>query len=215
MMKKMILVSMVLNYSIFGAFGLGTTPQYSNAALNTAYQGIQQKAIDVSTAEVASRAGTETDVVQCFEEEFLTDAEQDAPISEKRKMQRAMGLIRAVGKMQTVSGLSLEASDLHETVALDFYHKEINLEAEKAGLWTAKLGWTAVTVASVGAILVASQMDKRDSSFLVVGGIGGIGSAVGVPMLVSTMGKEEKLTTHIAQVQTMKNRWEESFTAQK
>lgn len=211
MMKKIILLSMVINYSIVS--GWGNTREYNNAALNSAYQAIQQKVINVSTGEVACKAGTQADVAESFKEEFLSDPDEDAPISEKRRVQRSMALIRAVSKAQAVSGLSLEVSDLHETIALDFHNKEQALEAEKNGLWGSKLGWGACTVVGVCGIVVATQMGggRNKSAAQLIGGMSVLATTVGGAKFISTIGKEEKLKTHIIQIQVMKNGWENSF----
>ncbi len=213
MMKKIIVLSMIANYSFVSGWG-NNNPPYNNAVLNSAYQSIQQKAINVSTSEVASRAGTETDIAGCFKEEILTDAAEDAPISEKRKMKKSMALIRAAYQARKVSGLTLEVSDFYETVALDFDNKERSLEAEKAGLWGSKLGWGLFTVVGVGGLALTAKIvrDRGDKTAAqIIGGGSVLAVTVGGGKLISTIGKEEKLKTHIAQAQTMKNAWENSF----
>lgn len=209
MMKKIILLSVLINYSVISAVSWSNGPQYENAALNSAHQAIQQRAINLSTSEVAGRAGTERDVAQCFEEEFLTDVAENAPISEKRKMQRTMTLVRAAHQAQPVSGLTLEVNDLVETVSLDFQNKEESLVREKEGLWSAKIGWGTLMVISLGVGLCATQM--RGNGQMIAGGVGVGATMLGGAKFYSTIGKEGKLKIHIARVQTMKNGWENSF----
>src|SRR5438552_2869633 len=83
MMKKIILLSIVINSGIAFGFGLRSNPQYNNAALNSAHQEIQEL-MNLPASEFARRRGTETDVVKYFEKTILTNAAEDEPISKER-----------------------------------------------------------------------------------------------------------------------------------
>jgi hypothetical protein len=194
--------------NIFG-WGLAPNPQYNNAALNAAHAAINRKAINLSTEAVVQRAGTEDDVAKCFKEEFLEDAPFNAPISEKRKMQRIMGDIRAIHNQKQVDGTTLEVTEFTEDVALDFQDKEKDLQIEMAGLYGTKVALGAGIITGVVVMGVGPKVGK--DAGMAIAGLGGCLSLGCGVSLAYVWNKEDKLKTHETKVQTMKNEWEERF----
>jgi hypothetical protein len=52
---------------------------------------------------------------------------------------------------------------------------------------------------------------RNKSAAQLIGGMSVLATTVGGAKFISTIGKEEKLKTHIIQIQVMKNGWENSF----
>jgi len=214
MMSAAILVSCFGSNLIGGMFAT-PTQQYKYGSLTSARAEIQTKYIDLSTMTVAQRAkDLKTDVAVCFEQDFLTDPTGDEPISEKRRTQRRMQLVREACNQQDVSGLTLEVNEFREDVATAFQNKEDALTASHDGLWSTQLAYGAGIVLGVAALIVASQVDSR-SNFAVKAGLGLTGGATVVGTtggLIYTTATKDSLKLHISKVETMKNRWENSST---
>lgn len=213
MLHKNIMVIIGLLCLHNGLFGWGTTKQYNNMPLNEAWAEIQRTAIKIPSKEVARRVGTETDVARSFKEEFLTKPDADAPISEKRKRQRCMVLVRKVrdnDKEGDVSELELEVNEFVEDVAIEFQNKEEDLEREIAGLFGKKIGYG--TTFALGTILLGLALQTRDRDMkkimVSVGGATFCGGGIG---LYSVRGAEKILRIHQEQTKIMKNDWEASF----
>jgi hypothetical protein len=193
-------------------FGWGNeAPRYKNAAIDQMHKAINQKAINVSTADVCSQKDTPNDVAQAFKEEFLTEAQVHEHVSEKRKTQRIMDLLRNVYNQKEVSGLTLEVNELFEDVSLGFQNKQEMLDAEIQGLFGKKVLCASVLVVGAAAFALGAA-DKRKgipAQAAIIGG--GITAVTAAGVFLSTLGKENTLRTHIAEVQAMQNAWETSF----
>ena len=211
MIKKIILFSMVVNYSVIS--GWGNTPEYNNAALNSVRQEIREL-INLPASEFARRRGTETDVLKHFQKTILTNADEDAPISKDRKTQRTMKLIRDARIEEKPSGFTTEATEFCEDTALEFQQEEENIQRQIEGLWGAKVMWGTLTAASVVAFGVGTQMSsgQHNKTFktgtMVVGGSGAVLNGV---KFWSVLGDKDTLQKKKDDIQAMKNGWEDSF----
>jgi murein L,D-transpeptidase YafK len=172
---------------------------------------------NLPASEFARRRGTETDVVKCFEKKFLTNAEQDAPISKDRKTQTNMELIRKARIKGKASGFTIETNEFCEDVSLEFQEEEENIQRQIEGMWGAKVGWGMLTAAGVVALGVSTQMSSSQKNKILKMGTMGVGGTTAIlsgAKFYSVMGDKNTLQQKKDDIQTMKNAWENSFKVQ-
>jgi hypothetical protein len=206
--QQCVMVAVIVSCNVSSIFGYGKSTDYNNAALNSMYEAIHTELLDVSTNEVARRAGTSDDVAENFKEKFLKDPVGDAQISQKRKTQRIMKEIRKAEKTAQASGFVLGSQVFREDIAIECQEKEESLEGEIDGLWRKKVGATAMIVGGVMLVGIATQCKRDGVVFAGIGSTAVLGGGAGWAYLWN---RETKLRTHITQVQTAKNGWEASF----
>ena len=214
MIRYMIFLVVMINSSSYAIDWARANPQYKYATLNSMHSAIRTKVLDVSTADVVRRKGTEIDVIESFKREFLTVPTANERVSEERKTKRLMDVIQKAANRQDSSGFTAEAQTFREDIALEFQDKEEGLQREIDGLWGKQVAARLITVGGVVLLCIAGGLlQKQENKPLVLacGGSGALFTAGGAAYSYSLYGTKENLEIHMGQMHDAQQGWEGFF----